>query len=290
MSGGEGRVILLSTMKRFHPGIAAISLLALAVLAAWATSGRPAVAQNAVPQGAISPIDPAASSPASSMSPLLPGTHAQGGPDGVSPTPIPGIVEVRRGADIVYMSKDGKYVLTGDLYAVGNHEDLTEVRRRELRRTLIDAVPESQMVVFSPAHPKYTVTVFTDVDCVYCRALHGQIADYNQLGIKVRYMFFPRTGPNTSSWYKAEQVWCSSNRRAALTRAKLGEPLSAKICPNNPVAREYALGETVGIEGTPAIVASNGTIVGGYLTPPALLKALQDSAQIPTSDPQSANN
>lgn len=287
-------------MKRVRPGIAAIGLLALAVLAAWATSGRPAVAQaaaqsapaaqGALPLGGMSPINAAPRGPAAPISPALPVAHAQGGPDGVAPTPIPGLVEVRRGADIVYMSQDGKYVLTGDLYRVNSHEDLTEVRRRELRRNLIEAVPESQMVVFSPPHPKYTVTVFTDVDCVYCRALHGQIADYNDLGIKVRYMFFPRTGPNTSSWYKAEQVWCSRDRRAALTRAKLGEPLSARICPNNPVAREYALGEAVGIEGTPGIIASNGTIVGGYLTPKALLTALRDSERTPTSDQQAANN
>lgn len=280
-------------MKRLHPGIVAIAVLALAVVAAWASSDGRAAAQTAqdpVPEGAMSPVNPAAASAVAPISPLLGAGHAQGGPDGAAPTPIPGIVEVRRGADIVYMSRDGKYVITGDLYAVGSHEDLTEVRRRELRRSLIDSVPESQMVVFSPAHPKYTVTVFTDVDCVYCRALHGQIADYNQLGIKVRYMFFPRTGPNTSSWYKAEQVWCSSNRQDALTRAKLGEPLSAKICPKNPVAREYALGEAVGIEGTPGIIASNGAIVGGYLTPPALLKAIQDSTRVPTSDQQSANN
>jgi thiol:disulfide interchange protein DsbC len=221
------------------------------------------------------------------MSPLMPATAPSGGaaPDGVSPSPIPGIVEVRRGADIVYMSSDGKYVLTGELYRVDKHIDLTEQRRRELRRELIDALPESQMLVFAPKNPKYTVTVFTDVDCVYCRALHGQIEDYNQLGIKVRYVFFPRTGPNTSSWYKAEQVWCSTDRHAALTRAKLGEPLSAKVCAANPVAREYALGQAIGLEGTPGIIASNGALVGGYLPPTALLAALKQSAQVPTSAP-----
>ncbi len=278
-------------MRRFHPALAAIGLLTLAVLAAWATSGRPAAAQ--APQGAMSPVSTpsaSASGPQGPMSPALATAGASGGPDGVLPTPIPGIVEVRRGAEIVYMSQDGRYVFTGDLYRVSSHEDLTEVHRRELRRSLIDAVPESQMVVFSPAHPKYMVTVFTDVDCVYCRALHGQIEDYNRLGIEVRYMFFPRTGPNTSSWYKAEQVWCSADRRAALTRAKLGEPLSAKICPNTPVAREYALGQAIGLEGTPGIVAANGTLVGGYLPPKQLLAALQQAQKTPTSDQELANN
>ena len=102
---------------------------------------------------------------------------------------------MRRGADIVYMTRDGQYAFTGDLYQVPSHDNLTEVHRRELRRKLIDAVPESQMVVFSPPQPKYTVTVFTDVDCAYCRELHRQIADYNRLGVRVRYVFYPRTGP-----------------------------------------------------------------------------------------------
>ncbi|HEX4051492.1 MAG TPA: DsbC family protein [Steroidobacteraceae bacterium] len=271
-------------MKRLIPAGALPLTLLLSTLAGGLMGGSQAVAQSIV-AGGMSPV----SSPAvvaGGMSPAMPAATPSGGaPDGVVASPIPGIVEVRRGADIVYMSSDGRYVLTGELYRVDKHIDLTEQRRRELRRELIDALPESQMLVFAPKHPKYTVTVFTDVDCVYCRALHGQIEDYNQLGIKVRYVFFPRTGPNTSSWYKAEQVWCSTNRRAALTRAKLGEPLSAKVCAANPVAREYALGQAIGLAGTPGIIAANGALVGGYLPPTALLAALQESAQAPTSAP-----
>jgi len=275
-------------MKRLYPPALAILVLALVAVFAWALRDSPGTARAAgvpSPAAAVAPSADAAEPPAGAVSPVAAPPGAQRAmPDAVARTPIPGMVEVRRGADIVYMSQDGKYVITGDLYRVANHEDLTEVRRRELRRQLIDALPESDMVVFSPPQPKYTVTVFTDVDCVYCRALHGQIADYNRLGIKVRYVFFPRTGPNTSSWYKAEQVWCSSDRRAALTRAKLGEPLSAKLCRNTPVAREYALGEAIGLDGTPGIVASNGAMVGGYLPPTALLAALKDSTAAPTSD------
>jgi thiol:disulfide interchange protein DsbC len=202
------------------------------------------------------------------------------------PTPVPGVVEVRRGADIVYMTRDGQYLFTGDLYQMAGRNNLSEVRRRELRTQLINAVPESQMVIFSPPQPKYTVTVFTDVDCGYCRELHRQIADYNRLGVRVRYMFFPRTGPNTESWYKAEKVWCSADRKAALTRAKLGEDLDAKACGATPVAQQYALGKTLGIEGTPGIYAADGALLGGYLSPEALVAALagQGSAQGPASN------
>ena len=97
--------------------------------------------------------------------------------------------------------------------------------------------------------------MFTDVDCSYCRKLHSQIADYNRLGIKVRYLFYPRSGPDTESWEKAEEVWCSSEPQRALTRAKRGEEITGpKHCAGSPVAREYAVGQEVGVRGTPAIV------------------------------------
>ena len=269
-----GLILLLS--------VAAVSVtgrsqpLSPATAAATTAAASSASSARAVPNGGISPISPNRAPDSSAASPAAPGVA--GAPDGVAPTPVPGIVEVRRGSDIVYMSSDGKYVFTGDLYEVATHRNLTEARQRVLRRSLIESLPESQMVVFSPPKPKYTITVFTDVDCVYCRAFHKQIAVYNGLGVRVRYVFFPRTGPNTESWYKAEQVWCSSDRKEALTRAKLGQSLPAKLCSDNPVARDYALGEAIGLEGTPGIVASNGAMLGGYLSPDALLEALRENS------------
>jgi thiol:disulfide interchange protein DsbC len=193
----------------------------------------------------------------------------------VRSTAIPGIYEIHRGTEVLYMTQDGKYAFIGDLYTVANRTNVTEARRSELRRALIDAFPESSMVVFSPPQPKYTVTVFTDVDCPYCRALHSQIADYNKLGVRVRYVFFPRAGPGTESWHKAEQIWCSTDRKAALTEAKLGKALTAKVCANTPVEQEYELGKAIGLEGTPGIVAANGTMVGGYLPPDKLVEELK---------------
>jgi thiol:disulfide interchange protein DsbC len=226
----------------------------------------------------------AAGDKAPSVSPeILRGVAALAGggikAEDVRATPVPGIFELRRGTDIIYMSQDGRYVFTGSLYRVDGRANLTEARKAELRKHLIDAVPESDMVVFSPPAPKYTVTVFTDVDCPYCQTFHKQIADYNRLGIKVRYVFFPRTGPDTASWHKAEQVWCSTDRKAALTDSKLGKPLQAKVCADTPVGREYQLGKDIGLEGTPGVVASDGTMVGGYLPPDQLLGELKQLDQ-----------
>ncbi len=195
--------------------------------------------------------------------------------DDVHATPIPGLYEVMRGTDAAFVSADGRYAIAGDLYDLRSNVNLTENQRRETRLKLLAAIPESEMLIFGPRNAPHTVTVFTDVDCDYCRKLHSEIAEYNRLGIRVRYLFYPRTGPNTESWTKAEQVWCSANRNEALTRAKLGETLRVKVCANTPVAREYELGEEFGLEGTPAIVLSNGDMLPGYVSPADLAQELR---------------
>ncbi|HEY1725594.1 MAG TPA: DsbC family protein [Steroidobacteraceae bacterium] len=240
-------------------------------------SPAPAAAEPAAVPQVTTTAQPSLPKPVSATPETLRAVAAEAGvkPENVQPTPVPGIFEVLRGSDIVYLTRDGNYAFTGDLYQVHTQANLTEVHRRDLRRKLIDEIPESRMVVFAAPHPKYTVTVFTDVDCAYCRAFHKQIAEYNRLGVSVHYVFYPRTGPNTESWHKAEQVWCSADRKAALTRAKLGEALDAKPCGNTPVAQEYELGKEIGLEGTPGVVAANGTMVGGYLPPDMLVEQLQ---------------
>ena len=199
-------------------------------------------------------------------------------PDDLHTTPIQGIYEYAKGTEIAYVTADGKYAISGDLNDLKSNVDLTEQHRRELRAKLIAAVPENQMLIFSPKDPKYTVTVFTDVDCQYCRKLHSQIAEYNRLGIRVRYLFYPRTGPNTVSWTKAEQVWCSADRNDALTRAKLGQELKSKPCGDNPVARTYALGQDFALQGTPAIVMADGDMLPGYVPPDVLAQHLKEGS------------
>lgn len=191
-------------------------------------------------------------------------------PEQFQPTPIPGLFEFAQGAQIIYVTSDGKYALNGDLIDIGNDRNLSEQRRREARRQLIARVPDRDTVVFGGAGIRHTVSVFTDIDCGYCREMHSQIAKYNELGIRVRYLFYPRSGPDTESWDKAVTVWCSKNRNDALTRAKRGEELKSVKCGSTPVARDYELGQQLGLRGTPAIVLPSGEILPGYL-PPAML-------------------
>ena len=183
----------------------------------------------------------------------------------VTESPIEGLYEVRLGAQVTYVSADARYLIEGQIINVNTGQNLTEARRMEVRAEAVDQLGDSSMIVFGPSSAKHTVTVFTDIDCGYCRKLHREINDYNDEDIRVRYLFFPRSGPNTESWNKADRVWCSVDRNAALTAAKAGKPLSAEDCGATPVAQHYELGRKFGIRGTPAIVLESGEIVPGYV-------------------------
>lgn len=255
--------------------LALLTCVTNASTGAPAPASAPAVAHAAV--GTQAATQPGAAGASASADPRvliaskLPGTK----PEDVRATPIPGLYEVMRGADAAFVTADGRYAIAGDMYDLRSNVNLTDNERRSMRLKLLDQIPESQMVIFGAKSEPHTITVFTDVDCPYCRKLHSQIAEYNRLGIRVRYMFYPRTGPNTPSWTRAEEVWCSADRHSALTKAKLGESLNVKLCPNTPVAREYELGRELQVEGTPAIVLANGDMLPGYVSPIELAQLLR---------------
>ncbi|HKE48718.1 MAG TPA: thioredoxin fold domain-containing protein [Rhodanobacteraceae bacterium] len=192
----------------------------------------------------------------------------------IEAAPLPGYRQVLLGSQIVYVSDDGQYMLSGTLYDVDAKRDLTASRLAVDHKKKVDAVPAAKRIVFAPDKPKYKITVFTDIDCGYCRKLHSQIAEYNKRGIEVDYLFFPRSGLNTPSFDKAVSVWCAKDRKSAFTEAKAGKTPAAAKC-DNPVAEEYKLGAQVGVDGTPTIFAADGTKIGGYLSPNEMLAKLQ---------------
>lgn len=222
---------------------------------------------------------PAASQPAPAADPraAIAASFPEIRSEQITPSPVQGLYEVRIGPKIAYVSADGKYLVQGEIIDISTDQNLTESRREGVRRDVLAGVSEAGMVVFSPPNPTSTITVFTDIDCGYCRKLHKQVADYNARGIKVRYMYFPRSGPGTESWTKAEQVACAKDRRAALTRSKLGEKITDKACKPNPVAEHYNIGRDFGLQGTPAIVLESGELIGGYLDPAELSKYIAET-------------
>ena len=193
--------------------------------------------------------------------------------DSITRSELPGFYEVVLGGQPLYVSADGRYLISGALWDIGAKRNLTEARLAGLRKSTLDAVGADQRIVFPASQPKHVITVFTDIDCGYCRRLHQQMAEYNNAGITVEYLFFPRAGIGSESYDKAVSVWCAADRNAALTKAKNGEPLENKTCAN-PIASQFDLGHKVGVSGTPAVIAEDGTQIGGYLTPEQMIARL----------------
>lgn len=206
---------------------------------------------------------------------LIPGQT----PDRIAESVIPGLYVVSYGPDVLYITKDGRYVLEGDLLNTQTRQNLTEAIRSTARLKLLNAVDPKTMIIYAPKKVKHTVTVFTDVDCAFCRKLHSQIADYNKYGIAIRYLAFPRTGVNTESYYKAVSVWCASDRKAALTRAKLGKPMKRRSC-DNPVRQQMALADKLGVDATPTLILEDGSLISGYIPPDRMSKMLDHLATV----------
>ena len=199
-------------------------------------------------------------------------------------SPIPGWYTIRKGAIVAYISADGRYLMQGDLIDLELQVNLTEDSRNDARRELLGTYPEDQMIVFSPDETRYSISVFTDIDCTFCRRLHSQMDEYLAAGIEVRYLLYPRNGPTSPSWSKAEEVWCADDRNEALTLAKLGEEFESHSCNPATVSKHYELGRDVGLTGTPALVFEDGTLVSGYLPPGQLAEALAANAAAPEAN------
>lgn len=193
-------------------------------------------------------------------------------PEHVNPSPVPGWYLVQKGSIVAYISDDGRYLLQGDLIDLDKQVNLTEQSRSDARRELMATVKDDEVILFSPENPEYTVTVFTDVDCTYCRKLHNEINQYMEQGIAIRYLLYPRNGPASRAWTRSEEVWCARDRNNALTMAKLDREFETNKCDTSMLSRHYLIGQDVGLSGTPAIVLDNGTLIAGYV-PAAALKA-----------------
>ena len=192
----------------------------------------------------------------------------------IAPMPIPGLYQVIAQGQVLYLTGDGRYVIQGDAYDIKTRTPLNALTMDRLRRDAIAKLQPAQMIRYGPPNPKYTVTVFTDVDCPYCRAFHANIAEINRLGIAVDYLFWPRSGLGTPSAQKAVDVWCAADRQSALTHAFEGQTPHNATCPS-PVAHDFNLGVDLGVDGTPTVIADNGVGLGGYVDPQELLRRLE---------------
>ncbi|GGI89559.1 thioredoxin fold domain-containing protein [Halopseudomonas pertucinogena] len=184
----------------------------------------------------------------------------------VSESPIGGLYQIQlENGRVLYGTADGEYLVQGVMIAVngGQLRNLTAEVEAKAIGEVISEIPLSELVVFAPEEPKTHVTVFTDVDCGFCRKLHEEVGQLNDLGIEVRYAAFPRGGMQSPTAATMKSIWCADDQQSAMTRAKQGKAVKPASC-DDPVEQQLNLGAQVGVQGTPAIFLANGTLIPGY--------------------------
>lgn len=248
---------------------------------------------GACAQDASSPVPPAQDKPAATTPAAT--AHAPGSPEAVAeaaihslqpdlqverigPAPLPGFRQAIVGGQVVYVSDDGKYLIQGVVLDIPTRRNLADMLMDGYRAEQLATVPATDRIIFAPANPTHTVAVLTDAECGFCRRFHQDIAEYNRLGIAVEYIAFPRMGPASKDFADMESIWCASDRRKALTDAKAGRPVPARSC-TSPVASQYAMGQRIGLTGTPMVLTRDGAVLGGYLSPEQLKSALDAHAK-----------
>lgn len=195
--------------------------------------------------------------------------------DTITASPLPGLYEVKlKGSRVLYASADGQFVMQGYLFQLkdGKPVNLTEKTERLGISGLINGIPVAETVVY-PAigETKTHITVFTDTTCPYCHKLHAEVPELNKMGIEVRYVAFPRMGLGSPGDAQLQAVWCSKDKKAAMDSMVAGKEIKADKC-ENPVSKQFALGQSIGVNGTPAIVLADGQVIPGYQPAPQVAK------------------
>ena len=194
--------------------------------------------------------------------------------ESIEPSSLKGIYKVYYGdLQPIYVSEDGNFFIYGDMYKIGSN-DITNLTKEEIkgrRSDILDSIPADELIIFKSNNELVSITVFTDVDCGYCRKLHSQIDEYNQAGITIKYAAFPRSGIGTQTFTKMVGAWCSEDPKQAMTDLKNDKKMNLDFCEEQPIARHYIIGQKLGINGTPAIITPDGDLIPGYVSPEELL-------------------
>ncbi|WP_372872015.1 bifunctional protein-disulfide isomerase/oxidoreductase DsbC [Shewanella sp.] len=192
----------------------------------------------------------------------------------VSAAPVSGLYQVITNRGVLYITQDGSKLIHGNIYDLDSSmKNLTEAALAGPRLEMLKNF-EDKMLVYKAQNEKHVVTVFTDITCGYCRKLHREMADYNKLGITVRYLAFPRQGVPSPNADEMEAVWCAKDPLKAMDDAKAGNAIAAAKCDAD-IAGQYNLGGSFGVNGTPAIVLEDGSMIPGYQPASALYDMLE---------------
>ena len=198
-------------------------------------------------------------------------------PDSIKESQVAGMYEVVYGTEVVYLSSDGKYFLSGNLINMETRENVSDRAKYSIRKALLSK-QDNKPVTFKAKNEKHKLTVFTDIDCPYCAKLHREVPALNDKGITVEYLMFPRAGLGSASFAKAENMWCADDNKQAMTDAKERKPIADKTC-DSPIKAQYVLGQELGVTGTPAIITTSGRLIPGYVPADRLAAMIEADAK-----------
>ena len=190
----------------------------------------------------------------------------------VKPSAIPGLYEVQINNKIIYLSANGEKVISGDMYDLKNKVNLTEKSAKTLYKKALAAIPDKDKIIYKAKDEKYSIDVFTDITCGYCIKLHQSINDFNELGVTVKYVAFPRAGIDSKPAKDMQKIWCAKNKTIALDEAKENHKTPEQSCSGNQVAEQFLVGRDIGVYATPTIIFDDGEMLPGYITLKELLK------------------
>lgn len=177
---------------------------------------------------------------------------------------------------ILYVSKDFKFVLAGEVIALNEGEitSLNDIYENKFIKNIISSIKPNESIDFISSNERFKLKIFTDVSCSYCRLLHSEIDQYLSNGITINYLAFPRDGLDSEVYKDMVSVWCSLNPKDSLNKLKKGENIESKNC-KNPVEEHFRKGSLIGITGTPTIILEDGTKFSGYIPANELIKILE---------------
>ena len=198
--------------------------------------------------------------------------------ESIEPSVFDGIYKVYYGdLQPIYVSQDGNFFIYGDMYQINSNRiiNITNEETKSRRVDLLSSIPSNELIIFKSKNEISAITVFTDVDCGYCRKLHSQISEYNKVGITVKYAAFPRSGIGTQTFTRMVGAWCADDPKKVITDLKNDKKLNLDFCDDQPIAKHYVIGQKLGISGTPAIITPDGELIPGYVSPEELLSRLK---------------
>lgn len=196
----------------------------------------------------------------------------------ITKSAVQGVYQVQLGMTVVYMSKDGRFLINGSLVDLDTQTNLTRKAQANARKIALTGIPEETMIVYPGKEGKkqHTITVFSDIDCPYCKKLHEEIPKLNKAGVTVRYIAYPRAGVNSPSYNKAVSVWCADDKNKAMDEAMSGKTPVSKTC-KNPVKDHMMQAEVFEVSGTPNIILDSGDMLPGYVPANKLIQMLNAS-------------